>query len=69
VEEALDRLAEAVDRATSEQRDALRIVHGHGTGALRKAVREHLRASPFVSRVTAADDEDGGDGVTIAQVG
>lgn len=46
--------------------DTLRIVHGLGTGALRKAVREQLDAHPLVASVTAADREHGGDGVTVA---
>ncbi len=68
VEEALDRLAELIDRATVEGRDALHIIHGHGTGALRKAVREHLRASPLIAKVRKGEDDDGGEGVTLADV-
>jgi DNA mismatch repair protein MutS2 len=42
------------------------IVHGLGTGALRKAIREHLRDSPYVTRFESADPREGGDGVTVA---
>lgn len=41
------------------------LIHGHGTGALRDALRGELAKSPYVSRSRAADPEDGGDGVTI----
>ncbi len=43
VDEALDRLAEALDRAMAQGSASLAIVHGIGTGALRDAVRRHLR--------------------------
>ena len=46
VDEALDRLVEALDRAASAGLDHFVIVHGIGTGALRRAVREHL-ATPY----------------------
>jgi DNA mismatch repair protein MutS2 len=45
---------------------AVRIIHGHGTGALRGAVREHLARSPYVHRFEEADPAHGGDGATIA---
>ncbi len=66
VEAALDRVADALDRAARDGHDDVRFVHGFGTGALRNAVREHLRGSPYVARVAPADPEEGGDGVTIA---
>ena len=66
VAEALDQLAEALDRASRAGRDRLLVVHGLGTGALRKAVREHLVASPYVSGVEPAGPDEGGDGASIA---
>jgi DNA mismatch repair protein MutS2 len=65
VDEALDRVTEALDRAAGEGRDRLEIVHGHGTGALRDAVREHLRASPYGVGFAPGTAEEGGDGVTV----
>ena len=38
---------------------------GHGTGALKAAVRDHLKRSPHVERSRAADPEDGGDAFTV----
>jgi len=64
VDEAVDRLAEQLDRAAGDQAFSLRIVHGVGTGALRRAIRENLAASPYVEHFAAAAPETGGEGVT-----
>jgi DNA mismatch repair protein MutS2 len=66
VDEALDALGTALDRAASDGRDRLLVIHGLGTGALRKAVREHLSASPYVSRLESAEPSEGGDGASVA---
>jgi DNA mismatch repair protein MutS2 len=66
VDEALDRLAYALDRAASAGRSSLAISHGRGTGTLRKVVREYLRDCPFISRFATAAQQEGGDGVTVA---
>jgi len=66
VDEALDRLAYALDRAASAGRSSLAISHGRGTGTLRKIVREYLRDCPYISHFATAAQQDGGDGVTIA---
>jgi DNA mismatch repair protein MutS2 len=69
VADALDRLVEALDAAVAEGRDQLVVVHGLGTGALRRAVREHLAASPYVARLVPGAPDAGGDGVTTAELG
>jgi DNA mismatch repair protein MutS2 len=66
VDEAIDRLIYALDRAASAGHCSVAISHGRGTGALRKAVREHLRDGVYISRFSTAAPEDGGEGVTIA---
>ena len=67
VADALDRVAEMLDEAAAGGSDAVEFIHGFGTGALRKAVREFLRASPYVSGHQAGEKAGrGGDGVTIA---
>ena len=66
--EALDAADEAIDRASAEGRLAALFIHGHGTGALRKAVREHLAKSPLVEKLRPGDREEGGDGVTFAML-
>jgi DNA mismatch repair protein MutS2 len=65
VDEALDRLVEALDRAASAGLEHFLVVHGVGTGALRRAVREHLAESPYVTRFLPGAPEEGGEGVTI----
>jgi DNA mismatch repair protein MutS2 len=69
VDVALDALETALDRAVNTGRDRLVVVHGLGTGALRRAVREHLSASPYVAKVEPASADEGGDGASIALFG
>jgi len=68
VDEALDRLVEALDRAASAGLDHFAVVHGIGTGALRRAVREHLAESPYVRRFLPGTPEEGGEGVTMVDL-
>jgi DNA mismatch repair protein MutS2 len=44
----------------------LLIVHGVGSGALRRAVRDYLRTSPYVDGTESAGSDAGGDGATLA---
>jgi DNA mismatch repair protein MutS2 len=53
-----------LDRAVGSQ-SVVFLVHGHGTGALRDAVREELSRSRYVARFRAAPSEQGGEGVTV----
>jgi DNA mismatch repair protein MutS2 len=69
VDEAEDRLLEALDRATRADRETLTVVHGVGSGALRDAVRRFLSTSPYVADYAAGAQSQGGDGVTIATLG
>ena len=66
VEEALDESDRFLDRALLEGKQAVRIIHGFGTGTLRKAVREHLRKHPAVKSWRPGAENEGGDGATIA---
>ena len=65
-DEAHDRLDETLDAAAAAGRERHEVVHGIGTGALRRVVREHLDTTPYVTRVLDAEPNEGGDGVTIA---
>jgi DNA mismatch repair protein MutS2 len=65
VEEALKRLETYVDAAYTSGLPFARIIHGKGTGALRKAVRERVEHHPLISKVTEATPPEGGSGVTI----
>jgi DNA mismatch repair protein MutS2 len=66
VDEALDALSEALDRAVTSGRHRLVVVHGIGTGGLRRAVREALHDSRYVTGYEGAAPDEGGDGATIA---
>ena len=65
-EDALARLEKFLDESTSTDLLELRIVHGHGTGTLRRAVAEFLKHHPLVERFEAAPQNQGGSGATIA---
>ncbi|MEM6794155.1 MAG: Smr/MutS family protein [Acidobacteriota bacterium] len=66
VEPALDRLDRFLDKSLVDSISSVRVIHGHGTGRLRDAVREHLRAHPSIGEVRPGGDREGGDGATIA---
>jgi DNA mismatch repair protein MutS2 len=66
VDDALDGADKFLDRALLEGKQAVRIIHGFGTGALRKAVREHLRRHPAVKSWRPGAENEGGDGATVA---
>ncbi|MBX3035208.1 MAG: Smr/MutS family protein [Bdellovibrionaceae bacterium] len=68
VEEAIENLEIALDRAATQKEDRLKIIHGHGTDALKKAVRTYLSRSVYVKKWKAGSPESGGDGVTWAEV-
>jgi len=68
VEEALQRLDRHLDAASRAGLPWVHIVHGKGTGALRRAVREFLSDHPLVSSYKAGGPQEGGEGVTIAEV-
>jgi DNA mismatch repair protein MutS2 len=68
VDEALDRLAEALDRAAAAGAESLTVIHGIGTGALRDAVRRHLSESAWVARFAPGERAEGGEGVTLARL-
>lgn len=63
-EAAIEEVERALSRAT--QYGALYVIHGHGTGRLREAVRVALREHPFVERLEDAPDNKGGRGCTVA---
>ena len=66
VDEALDRAERHLQRVLGHGVERVRFIHGHGTGALRSAIRAWLRDLPHVSGVEPGGDHDGGNGVTIA---
>ena len=61
---ALAELEQFLDRSLLSGTEGVEIVHGRGTGALRKAVHELLRTFPGVASYSLAPEDQGGDGMT-----
>jgi DNA mismatch repair protein MutS2 len=67
-DDALDHVVAALDRAALAGERFVRIIHGHGTGRLKSALREYLKGSPYVENFRPGDRSEGGDGVTVAKL-
>ncbi len=68
VQEAQEDLEEALDRAIRHRDSRLKIIHGHGTETLKKAVRTYLSRSVYVKKWKAGSPETGGDGMTWVEL-
>lgn len=68
VEQALDRAARFLDEVMLTDRREIRLVHGHGTGQLRRALGTFLKEHPLVARYEHPPAEQGGAGVTIVEL-
>ena len=66
VDQATDRVDKFLDEAYMAGAETVRIVHGHGKGALRRAIAELLTGHPHVDRFNAAPPNEGGAGATVA---
>ena len=64
-DQALGELSQYLDRALLSGREGVEIVHGRGTGALRKEVHAFLKTFPGIASFALAPEDQGGDGVTI----
>lgn len=64
---ALSELAKFIDNALLAGMNVAEIIHGRGTGALRKEVHASLRQCPAVASFTLAPEDQGGDGMTIVE--
>jgi DNA mismatch repair protein MutS2 len=67
VEEALDRVEGLLNGASLDGVSRVHIIHGKGTGALRRAIREYLADHPLVASAASAEGP-AGDGVTVAEL-
>jgi len=68
VEEGLELLANFLDESLLAGRDAVFVLHGHGTGAMKAAVRRALGDSRYVASSAPAADVQGGDALTVARL-
>lgn len=67
VEEAISKTDRFLNEAVLNKVPWVRIIHGRGTGALRRAITEHLRAQPYIDNWHPEDPALGGDGVTVVE--
>ncbi len=65
VEEAIERLDRFLDQAILSTQNDVKVIHGHGGGRLKSAVRAYLKTSRYVSDSHTGEPWEGGDGVTI----
>lgn len=68
VEEASERVDKFLDDASLAHRAQVRIVHGHGTGALRKGLGTFLSAHPLVEKYGFETEENGGKAITVVNL-
>lgn len=68
VEEASGRVDKFLDDAALANRSRVRIIHGHGTGALRKGLAQFLASHPLVERQSFETEERGGKAITVVEL-
>jgi DNA mismatch repair protein MutS2 len=67
-DEAVDAVDKFLDEAFLNSFSEVRIVHGHGTGALRRAISDFLSEHPHVERFQPAPPNQGGAGATVVEL-
>jgi DNA mismatch repair protein MutS2 len=67
-DEAVTRVEKFLDAAMLSELKSVRIIHGYGTGQLRRAIGEFLRMQPYVAHFAPAPDNQGGGGVTVVEL-
>jgi DNA mismatch repair protein MutS2 len=68
VEEATRRVDKFIDQATIAGKPRVRLIHGHGTGALRRGLAEFLATHPLVESIAAESAERGGTAITVVEL-
>jgi DNA mismatch repair protein MutS2 len=66
--DALRKLEEFLDQAYLTNQREVRIVHGIGSGALKKAIQDYLNTSPYCTAFRQAEPHQGGAGATVVQL-
>lgn len=67
-EQAMSELSDFIDHALLNNLSTVTIIHGKGTGALRKGTQQYLRSNPRVKSFDYAAPNNGGDGATIVNL-
>ncbi len=65
---AVNELEKFLDAAILSGRSAIEVIHGRGTGVLRRELHVFLRSSPVVGAFRLAPEDQGGDGMTIVEL-
>jgi len=68
VEEATNRVDKFIDEAALAGKPSVRIIHGHGMGALRRGLATFLSAHPLVESIHHEAADRGGEAITIAEL-
>ncbi len=68
IEEALSRTEKFLDEALMSELTSVRLIHGYGTGQLRRAIAGFLQSQPFVAHFAPAPPAQGGGGVTVVEL-
>jgi len=68
VEQATELVDKFLDDAALAQVPQVRIIHGHGTGALRKGLAEYLKTQPLVAKASFESEEHGGKAITVVEL-
>jgi len=68
VEEATRRVDKFLDQAALAGSSQVRLIHGHGTGALRRGLAEFLKTHPLVEAIRAEAEDHGGAAITLVQL-
>ena len=68
VEQATEQVDKFLDDAALARLPSVRIIHGHGTGALRRGLSDFLRTHPLVAAHTSEAPERGGKAVTVVEL-
>ena len=66
--DAIEYLDEKLDKASLRGLNQITVIHGYGTGALKSAVNEYLKTSPYVAKFRYGDETEGKDGVVIVDL-
>jgi DNA mismatch repair protein MutS2 len=68
VDEALTRAERFLDESLLTDQRVIRLIHGYGTGQLKRALTGFLQQHPLVARFATAPPEQGGGGVTVVEL-